>query len=227
MDQPFAFNIQKQAAPLRQQVLDGLRQAIITGQLAPGQRLIERELTKMMEVSRTVIREVLRQLETEGLIALIPNKGPVVRELTVEEAEDLYHIRAVLEGYTAKLFAENASDELIETLEKSLDAVAKAYDKGDAEQVLESKNQFYTMLYEGARNKTLGSMLYSLHARVWRWRALGLTHPKRSMERSQESVKNLRAILAAIKKRDADAAERIMREEASKAALEVMRLLAK
>jgi DNA-binding GntR family transcriptional regulator len=221
-----ALEIRKQAAPLRQQVLEGLRQAIITGRLSPGQRLTERELTEMMGVSRTVIREVLRQLETEGLIALIPNKGPVVRELTVAEAEDLYRIRAVLEGYAARLFAENANAKQIDALAKALDVVAKAYEKGNAEQVLATKNRFYDVLYEGARSDTLGAMLDALHARIWRWRALGLTHPNRSKKRSEESVKNLRSILGAIQRRDAGGAERITREEANKAAQEVMRLLA-
>jgi len=90
MDPLPTLEVQKLAAPLRQQVLDGLRQAIIDGRLVPGARLIERELTEMMGVSRTVIREALRQLESEGLIAIIPNKGPVVRELTLAEARDLY-----------------------------------------------------------------------------------------------------------------------------------------
>src|SRR5512143_571714 len=110
MDPLPSLEIRKFAAPLRQQVLDGLRRAIIDGQLAPGARLTERELTKMMGVSRTVVREALRQLESEGLIAIIPNKGPVVRELTPAEARDLYSIRAVLEGFAARLFTENARD---------------------------------------------------------------------------------------------------------------------
>ena len=96
--------IPKLAAPLRQQVLDELRQSIIAGRLNPGERLIERELISMMGVSRTVIREALRQLESEGLVAIVPNKGPIVRTLTLEEARDLYAIRAVLEGLAARLF---------------------------------------------------------------------------------------------------------------------------
>jgi DNA-binding GntR family transcriptional regulator len=220
------LEIQKQAAPLRRQVLDSLRQSIIAGQLAPGQRLTERELTQMMEVSRTVIREALRQLETEGLIEIIPNTGPVVRKLTAAEAKDLYRIRAVLEGLTARLFVENATKEQIKHLGDALEIVIDAYRQGDAEKILEYKNKYYDALYEGANSESLGSMLAMLHARIWRWRALGLTHPKRSAERSRESIKNLRAILTAIKKRNAEEAERITIEEAHKAAEEVMRLLA-
>ena len=219
------LELQRLAAPLRQQVLDALRQAIIDGRLAPGARLTERELTEMMHVSRTVIREALRQLESEGLIAIIPNKGPVVRSLTLLEAKDLYQIRAVLEGLAARLFTEHAADEHVKRLAQSLEVVVGAYASGDAQQVLETKNRFYDVLFEGAGSQTLSTMLGTLHARIWRWRALGLSHPERSAQRSKESIRNLRAMLAAIRKRDADAAERITRDEANRAAAEVMRLL--
>src|SRR5580704_11600324 len=134
--------IRKFAAPLRQQVLDELRQSIIAGRLNPGERLVEREMIEMMGVSRTVIREALRQLESEGLIAIIPNKGPVVRELTRQEAQDLYAIRAVLEGLAARLFVENADSTQIENLERALLEVGDAYDHGDPAEILEVKNHF-------------------------------------------------------------------------------------
>ena len=217
--------IQRLAAPLRQQVLDSLRQAIIAGRLAPGSRLIERELTDMLGVSRTVVREALRQLESEGLVAIVPHRGPVVRELSLDEATDLYSIRAVLEGFAARLFAEKAAGAQIDTLEQALRLVVAAYDSGDADQVLNSKNGFYRVLFEGAGSDTLSSMLNTLHARIWRWRALGLSHPGRSAQRSRESIANLQAMLEAIRARDAGAAERIGRDEADRAAREVMRLL--
>lgn len=225
MDQLPTLEVQKLAAPLRQQVQDGLRQAIIDGRLKPGARLIERELTEMMGVSRTVIREALRQLESEGLVAIIPNKGPVVRELTLAEAKDLYSIRAVLEGYAARLFVENAGDAELKRLAQALDVVVGAYERGDALEVLETKNRLYDVLFEGAGSETLSSMLGTLHARIWRWRALGLSHPQRSGARSRESIDGLRAILAAIRRRDAEAAEKLMREEAQHAAAEIMRLI--
>lgn len=225
MDPTPTLEVQRLAAPLRQRVVDALRQAIIEGRLAPGARLTERELTEMMRVSRTVIREALRQLESEGLIAIIPNKGPVVRTLTLPEAKDLYQIRAVLEGLAARLFTEQASAAHLKRLAAALDVVVQAYAGGNAQQVLETKNRFYDVLFEGAGSETLSSMLNTLHARIWRWRALGLSHPERSVRRSKESMRNLRAMLAAIRKRDPDAAERITRVEASRAAAEVMRLL--
>jgi DNA-binding GntR family transcriptional regulator len=217
--------ISKSAAPLRRQVLDELRQSIIAGRLNPGERLVERELIAMMGVSRTVIREALRQLESEGLVAIVPNKGPIVRTLTVEEAHEIYAIRAVLEGLAARLFAELADEAQITRLEQSLSVVEKAYDSGDTESMLETKNNFYEALFEGAKSETLSSMLAILHGRIWRWRGLGLTHPNRSPERDRQSLKNLRALLHAIRARDAALAEKIIRDEVGKAADEVHRLL--
>lgn len=217
--------IRRLAAPLRQQVLDELRQSIISGRLNPGDRLIERELISMMGVSRTVIREALRQLETEGLVAMIPNKGPVVRSLTLEEAKDLYAIRSVLEGLAARLFVESATDAEIQRLERALLAVGEAYKGGDPATILDLKNSFYEVLFQGARSPTLSSMIGMLHGRIRRWRALGLSHPKRSAQRWQESMAGLGEMLKAIRQRNAGLAEQTIREEVLRAASEVTRLL--
>jgi DNA-binding GntR family transcriptional regulator len=217
--------IRRAAAPLRAQVLDHLRQQIITGRLAPGARLIERELIALTGVSRTVVRETLRQLESEGLVAVIPNKGPVVRALTEAEARDLYSIRAVLEGLAARRFVDHAADAQIARLEQALDLAARAYRRDDPDQILDAKNRFYDALFDGAGSETLSSMIGTLHGRIRRWRALGLGHPRRSIRRSGESVRNLRAMIAAIRKRDGTLAERIIRDEVTQAASEVTRLL--
>lgn len=220
------INIERQAAPLRQQVLEALRRAIVSGQLAPGQRLTERALIEMLGVSRTVIREALRQIEAEGLIEIVPNKGPVVRELSAAEAKDLYRIRAVLEGLAARLFAENANEIMASKLDAALDEVVIAYQGASGEEALDAKTKFYDLLYRGTGSETLIAMLSQVQARIWRWRAVGLTHPKRGTRRLEESVANLRALVNAISKHDGDDAERIARSEVSRAAEEVMRLIA-
>ena len=226
MSQARLLKIDKVPASLRQQVLERLREAIISGHLAPGERLTERALTEQMGVSRTVLREALRQLEAEHLVEVIPNKGPVVRSLSPAEAEDLYRIRAVLHGLAARICVENTDEASVRRLEQALEAVVDAYDSDDAERVLDAKTSFYDTLYEGTRSESLSAMLETLHARIARWRALGLSHPQRSEQRSRESIKNLKAIVDAVKRRDADEAERLTREEDSQAGREVMRLLA-
>lgn len=225
VDSPSLPRIQRSAAPLRRDVVDALRTAIIEGKLAPGVRLTERELIEMTGVSRTVIREALRQLESEGVIETIPNKGPIVRKLTLSEAKDLYLIRSVLEGLAARLFVTNAGRDDIAKLKRSLDETLAAYRGGNPEEILAAKNRFYDTLFQGAGSETLSSMLGTLHARIWRWRALGLSHPKRSRSRSQESIKGLRSLWKAIENRDADGAEETARIEVTKASEEVTRLL--
>lgn len=218
--------VQRSVAPLRRQVAERLRQSIISGRLQPGARLIERELIASMGVSRTVIRETLRELESEGLIAMIPNKGPIVRELTLAEATDLYSIRAVLEGLAARLFATRADPSHVARLARALDQTAKAYTKGDPARIFEAKDRFYDVFFDGAGSETLSLMIGTLHGRISRWRSLGLGHPQRSPSRSRETIRNLRALVAALRKRDPDLAERIIRHEVTRAAIEVTRLLA-
>jgi DNA-binding GntR family transcriptional regulator len=223
--EPAIPRIQRQAAPLRRNVVDALRAAIIDGRLAPGARLTERALIEMTGVSRTVIREALRQLESEGVVETIPNRGPVVRKLTLAEAKDLYLIRAVLEGLAARMFVANAGAGDIAALKQALDLTYEAYRSDDPDRILSEKNQFYDILFRGAGSETLSSMIGALHARIWRWRALGLAHPRRSGERSEESVKGLRAMLAAIEAGKAEEAESIARVEVTNAGNEVMRIL--
>lgn len=219
------LEIVKHAAPLRQQVESALRQAIIDGQYLPGQRLTERELTISMGVSRTLLREAFRQLESEGLITVIPNRGPIVRELGVDEIQELYAIRAVLEGLAARTFAEKAGKKNVQLLgQAAADAIA-AYKAGDPAGALEGKNRFYDILVDGAGSQSLSSMLATLHTRIRQWRAIGMTHPQRSPGRSQEAAAGMQAIWAAIQKRDAAAAESATRDEARRGAAELMRLL--
>jgi DNA-binding GntR family transcriptional regulator len=225
MAAPVSLTIARHAAPLRLKVEEELRQAIIDGRLAPGERLTERRLTEMTGVSRTLIREALRQLESQGLVSLIPNKGPVVRELTAAEGRDLYAIRGVLEGLAARLFVQNAGAAAIDEIAKALDEVIAAYERADFPAALRTKNHFYEVLFRGTGSDTLAAMLQGLHARIHRWRALGVTHPRRSPGRAAEAMRGLKAIRDAIRRGDAAAAEQATRDEAAHGAVEVMRLL--
>jgi GntR family transcriptional regulator, trigonelline degradation regulator len=213
------------AAPLRRRVVEALRLSIIEGRLAPGARLIERELIEMMGVSRTVLREAFRQLEAEGLIDVVANKGAIVRNLSRAEAEELYAIRSVLEGLAARLFSERADDSTRRALVAALAETAKAYRDEDPQVIVEAKNAFYEILFRGAGSETLSAMIDALQARVWRWRVLGLAHPHRSKKRAAEAVRDLKALVAAIRDGDADLAEKIARNEVMNAAAEAMRLI--
>ena len=218
-------SIPRNPAPLRRQVVDELRQSIVSGRLVPGTRLIERELVAHLGVSRTVVREALRQLESEGLISLDDGRGPAVRALTLAEAQELYGIRAVLEGLAARLCAERADARHLKRLQQTVQDTAAAYAAGNPDAIIRAKNLLYEALLDGAGNSTLSAMLASLHGRISRWRAMGLSHPGRSPRRSAQSVSALRRVVAAIEKRDGDRAEALMRAEVMRAAAEAMRLV--
>lgn len=221
-----ALEIAKRAAPLRQQVESVVREAIVDGRFQPGQRLTERELTDRMGVSRTLLREALRQLESEGLITVIPNRGAIVRELTPAEIQELYDIRAVLEGLAARLFALHADEPALERVGQAAAEAIAAYKAGDATQALEAKNRFYDLLVTGAGSESLSTMLATLHTRIRQWRAVGMTHPQRSPSRAEEAIAGLSAIWSAISRRDAVAAESATKDEARRGAADLMRLLA-
>ena len=219
------LTLKRPAAPVRELVLEILRTEIIEGRFEPGRRLTERELTEMLGVSRTVLREGLRQLESEGLVSLIPNKGLIVRALTAEEARELYRIRETLEGLGARLFAEKPDPQRIALLEEALRDVEAAYGLEEPSTILRAKNAFYEEIHTGAGSNTLSKMLATVLAQIWRWRAVGLTHPRRSADRSAESVSKLRDVVDAIKAGDGDRAEHAAKVEARLAAVEVLRIL--
>jgi DNA-binding GntR family transcriptional regulator len=197
-----ALRVERTPAPVRAQVLDNLRQAIIERQLAPGQRLIERELVELTGVSRTSIREALRELAAEGLVTAIPNKGTIVASVSPKEARQLYEVRSALEALAGRLFVRNASQAQRTALVKALQRIERLATKGAP--VLAAKDGFYDVLFEGGGNEALRAVVAGLHARVSVLRSLSLSVPGRP----SESIAELRAIVEAVLADDADAAAR-------------------
>jgi DNA-binding GntR family transcriptional regulator len=195
--------IARTAAPLRQQVVRVIREDILNGKLGPGQRLIEAHLCETYGVSRTVIREALRQLESERLITVQPNLGPVVTILSDSEIRAIYVVRAVLEGLVAKLFAENASARDCRALLKLGDRLDKEYRKGDVDSREAIKAEFYAQLSNGAGNEVLTEQLRSIHARIAIFRRFAFVNEAR-IEPSIHELETI--IIAAAKTRDPAAA---------------------
>lgn len=189
------------AAPVREQVLGSLRTAIFDRVFAPGQRLIERELCELTGVSRTSVREALRQLESEGLVTIVPNRGPIVTRISAAEAADLYDVRGALEALAAREFADRASDSQVAALRAAVERIERSAD-GSPAMLLAGKDHFYDVLLEGAHNVILVRVLESLRARVTHLRATSLHRPGRFANTATE----LRAVLAAVEARDPDAA---------------------
>lgn len=198
-----SMRIGRVAAPLREQVLELIREAILDFRYKPGQRLIERELIEQTGVSRTTIREVLRELDAEGLVKTIPQKGAIVVVPTPEEAAEIYEVRGALEALAARKFVEHAPPEKIAELRQSADRFEQTVESGEADiaTLLRSKDGFYQVLLDGAGNSTISSVLSGLHARVRMLRAASLSQPGRP----QQTVKELRMIVAAAEAGDADA----------------------
>ena len=167
------------AAPLRDQVSSALRQAIVERELPPGQRLVERELVDRLQVSRATVRESLRELEAEGLVTVIPQRGAVVASISLQEAADIYEARAAIESLLVRRFVERAGDEYLERLASAVDALREATVGGQPiREILNVKSRFYDVLVDGADSAILATMLSSLQARVSLLRARSLTHER-------------------------------------------------
>lgn len=197
-----SMRVETVAAPVRRQVVEILRSAITSGHFEPGQRLIERDLCELTGVSRASIREALRQLETEGLIETIPNRGPLVSRLTPEDAASIYQIRGALEALAAKLFATVANDQQVQALAAAVSVLEKAYKAQELDAIVEAKQTFYYILIEGSGNSMIASILNTMNARITMLRRVSLSSP----ERAPASIREIRAVLRAIKRRDPEAA---------------------
>jgi DNA-binding GntR family transcriptional regulator len=180
----------RQAAPLRQQVVRLLREDILEGVLAPGERLLESALCDSYGVSRTVVREALRQLEAESLITIVPNRGPIVTVLTEHDIRSLYEVRRVLEGLAGELFARNASDDDAAALIAHMSEMEATYLHGTVESRGESKEKFYELLLGGAKNDVLDTNLRGVHTRIGLFRRFAFVDDQR-VALSMDELRNI------------------------------------
>lgn len=190
------------ASPVRERVLLALRNAIISGRLSPGQRLVEADLCQSLKVSRPSVREALRQLEAERLVTITPYKGPSVASVAWPEASDIYEVRVLLEGHAAYLCAERIDSQSVERMREALEAFEAAVRIGDSAGLIESTGAFYDEILRGCENSIIEETLRALLARInlLRSRSMSLRG------RSTHSARELRAIYLAIKRRDAERA---------------------
>jgi DNA-binding GntR family transcriptional regulator len=206
---------------LRGQIVDYMREAIATGRFMPGQKLVERELCEMLDISRTSLREALRQLEAEKLITTKLHRGPAVAVITRDEAMDLYAIRALLESYAVGEFTRKASDEQVKQLGAEVGNLHAAAASGDREQLLAAKAKFYDVILEGCGNQLVKEMLLGMLSRINLLRSTSFSQP----DRLHESLKEIDQLFALIAQRDAAAAHEAARlhiVNAQQAALEVL-----
>ncbi len=191
-------------SPVRQQVADVLRQSIIDLVLKPGQRLVERELCEQTGVSRTSIREGLRELEAEGLVKNVPYKGLVVATVDRREAECIYEVRCQVEGLLGRSAAEKRSKAHLIQLNKSADRIKKAVARARYSDLIKLKAEFYRILMDITDNPILTDIITNLQGRVAQFRATVMTQPNRA----KANIEEIDAIIRAIADKDMDAAER-------------------
>ncbi len=172
--------------------------------MLPGDRLREIDLSQRLGVSRTPVREAIRQLETDGLVTHVPRLGATVRSLDYTEVMELYEMRAVLEGTAARLAARAASDVELDELDVLNDRLAEA---GTGPAAIRINRVFHATLLDAAKNRFLAKSMLSLQ------KALLILGPSQLLDsdRAEAAVGEHRRVMAALKARDGAAAEAEMR----------------
>ena len=178
--------------PLGQQVADGLRRAILAGRYAPGERLVEDRLAEEFGGSRVPVREALKTLAGEGLIALTPRRGACVAELSGDDVEELVEVRATLEGLTARLAARRRDPALVAQLRDVLARGDAAAAHGSADELAALNREFHELLARTGSNRVLQDMMRGLRERT------ELVFRRNSVERAPDDWREHAAILAAV-----------------------------
>ncbi len=193
---------------LRGRVFNKLREDILSGVYQENEELKENTIGTELGVSRTPVREALRQLELEGLVTMIPNKGAYVTGITQKDIHDIYVIRSYLEGLCARWACEHITDAQIEALEEVLYLSEFHARRSHYEQLVELDNKFHELIYRASGSKILDHVLSDFHHYVERVRKITLAAPDRAKKSSQEHA----AILDAIRQRDGQLAEALAHE---------------
>jgi DNA-binding GntR family transcriptional regulator len=196
--------LQHQAAPLRAKIIGALRNAIETGLLQPGARLVERDLCGQLNVSRTSLREALRELQADGVLFQSGARGLAVSRITREEAANAYRIRGALEALAVEQFIERATDLDIQQIAKDAETLKTAYRSGDVARMLLSRRAFYDRICTVAGNALAFDLINRLVLRTSSLRSRSLSRK----QRQQQSQGEIDAIVKAIRKRDKPAAKR-------------------
>jgi DNA-binding GntR family transcriptional regulator len=208
---------------LRATVAQTLRDSIASGGFPPGTRLSERRLCASLGVSRSALREAVRQLEADELLETTPQKGTFVASPNLEDALDLYEVRIELEGLAARLAARLRDAQGLARLEASLAAIAKVTATGSVEEIAAAKSVYYEQLVDVSGNAVLKRSLERLRTRILLYRGVALNEKGRATA----ALLELREIQAAIAESDASHAERMSRVHISKAARSLANALAK
>lgn len=210
-----------QYKPLREIVFETIRNAILSGNLKPGERLMEVQMAESLGVSRTPVREAIRKLELEGLVIMLPRKGAFIADLSVKDLTEVMEIRASLEGLAAGLAAVRIDETELEDLEVKALRFHKAIESDDVDALIHMDLDFHEAIFKASRNERLIQLNNNLREQVERFREI--YHKK--VNKSKETSKEHYEMVEAISRRDIDKAEKLARrhiENAEKSILKTM-----
>lgn len=193
---------------LREKIFRRLREDIINGKYKPGDSLVELKLAEEMGVSRTPIREAIRQLELEGLVSCIPNKGVIVEGISKQDIEDIYAIRESLEGLAARWAIQRIDREQLKELEDICELMEFYTEKGDLDHVGELNSRFHEIIFEATRSGPLKQVLSDFQYYIESTRLASLKTPGRA----KRSLMEHKAIVDAFKRGDVEGGERALVE---------------
>ncbi|HPP37063.1 MAG TPA: GntR family transcriptional regulator [Thermosynergistes sp.] len=192
----------------REAAFEKIKEAIIKGHFKPGEKLVEQTLAQEMGVSRTPVREAIRRLEAEGFVVSIPRKGVVVSRADKEEIVQLYSIRAELEGLAARWAIENADEDDMRKLDEAISRMEETAASGDLDGVVQSNALFHDAIAQASKSRILCTLLKTLQDNIQRFRFQSLHLPGRPVAALAEH----KEIVAAIKEKKAEEADRLLKE---------------
>ncbi|MCX8117449.1 MAG: GntR family transcriptional regulator [Desulfobacterota bacterium] len=197
------------ALPARERVYSYLKSAILSGRLPPGHKLTEENLAKTLKVSRTPVREVLHKLEAEGLVKPRNKRGFFVAGDSREEVEELFEIRAILEGYALRIVSKRISDKELDQLNRFIQKAEEALKRGKIGEVFKWNTRFHDALHSMIGDKRqLLRLMVDIRKFVLRYRKDTLRYP----DGGKRAVEGHRKVIMALQLRDPDLCERVMRE---------------
>jgi len=204
----------KNIIPVREKAYQHLKSTILSGHFNPGERLTEERLAKKLGVSRTPIREALHKLESEGLIKSLMTRGFIVSRDSKDEIEELFDLRAILEGYLMRVICETVSKETLEQLDRYVESAEEALKENRIDDVFKWNTQFHDTLHSLVQNKhRFHRMMVNIRKYVLRYRKDTLQYP----DGGKRSIEGHRKIMMSLKLRDPDLCERLMREHIQEA----------
>ena len=193
--------------PLRDVVFQTLRQAILTGEFMPGERLMEIALANRLGVSRTPVREAIRKLELEGLVVMIPRKGAEVAKITVSDLKDVLEVRCHLEEFAATIACQRITEEEKQELKVAMEAFEDAIDKKDLKLIAERDVEFHDVIFKATKNKRLLQIINNLREQIYRYRIEYI----KDFDYHDTLVREHREIMKTIISGEQEAAEKIMK----------------